>query len=675
MAVSRTLTVTPTFPVGNTVYAYVGTLPDSSLSGPFPGSPVGSTTVSTTGTVTFTGLNPASSYVLQSVVSGTYRFIEFRTDTAPGGLTIDETGLLSDQSDSVVLASHTVLNAIREGVPADAGIGSSGVFGTDATAALNALCQKAFLTGAAVYVPGAGRSYRIDGVVTIPAGVSVFTDRAGNPGGYIGPTNDWYDDVTGQFVVPPAAQATFLMTTTNSQIYLSQAGAMLDGFAFLWPNQIKPPVFSAGEVPVVYPYGIYVASGNNCVVRNITDYNSYKLLYSESNAGSRFEHFRSSSLNQILVLTANEFTLEDVWYNQGTNFAMGGAAAFPAGPLVHINNSGPFVMRGYQINGAPTVPTVALKCQSTWGGEISDCWFDQCKPIVITDPDGTVGGNHTTMYGFSNIQCGKGTVAPDIDINVQGGWHGSGSNIAAIQITNSIVSGGVKVAGSVAIDLDNVLTTDAPILDMTPGTDSGQLIWAKVNGCGCPPPTRFRHRGTGTSYVYCGGNRAGQTGLYGDQIDGGALHVYDRDRIYNQAFTLPVGSYTAGSTTTIGTLLVPQQGGSLGIYFAVLRAWGYADSGDKFVITVNGTDYDLFTVGFVTGDANFGQAVEGANPSISHPTDSPTDPLVSYRPTPQTFAKPFGCPVKFVRSGTAGTLTVTAGQAYGVNLRYVVTPD
>lgn len=132
MALSKTLQVGATYPVGETVYVYRGSLPDSSFQGPYPGSPVGSDTVTAAGTVTFTTLEPATSYVMQGLVGGTYEFIEFRTDVASGGLTVDETGQLSDGSDFVVLRSEMpTLNVRSE-------YGANGDGTGDDTAAINA---------------------------------------------------------------------------------------------------------------------------------------------------------------------------------------------------------------------------------------------------------------------------------------------------------------------------------------------------------------------------------------------------------------------------------------------------------------------------------------------------------------------------------------------------------
>lgn len=183
MAINRTLTVAPTFPTGETVSLFRGALPDSSLAGNYPGTVVATDTVNAAGKVTFTNLDEATSYVMSALIGGSYRFIEFRTDTAPGGLTIDTEGQLSDGSDYVLLESSgtgAAVSVLRE-APANAKDPEYGAVAdgsTDDSAALTTLFTAvANAPKGRGYLPAG--TYRLGDVSLPDEGLEVFGDGIG----------------------------------------------------------------------------------------------------------------------------------------------------------------------------------------------------------------------------------------------------------------------------------------------------------------------------------------------------------------------------------------------------------------------------------------------------------------------------------------------------------------
>lgn len=158
--VSKTLEVATVYPSGTVLQAFRGSLPDSTLPGDYPGTPVDSGTVTSAGNVTFTGLTEDTGYVASGLVGSGYRFVEFSTAPARTGLTLDSGGELSDGSGSVVLAARAPISVKDYGATGD------GV--TDDTDAI----QDALTAGAAT-----GREVLLDGTHVISSTLTLVSNN------------------------------------------------------------------------------------------------------------------------------------------------------------------------------------------------------------------------------------------------------------------------------------------------------------------------------------------------------------------------------------------------------------------------------------------------------------------------------------------------------------------
>lgn len=529
-------------------------------------------------TLTFDDLAAEKRYYAVAQVGSTWRWVSFRT-VSDAITTTDLAAHEADTTNIHGIADMIALNArvnahtggifsvLEYGALGDGAIGAGGITGTDDTAAFQAAVDAAHTSGGGVvFVPG-GRAYRINGKVLGRKGVYFL----GTPGASAGGPNpqeatDYYNDATGQFVVPKSSMPTILVTsTTVSPFEIFGAGCGAENFCTLYPNQVKPtaaPNYSGA--PIVYPptFDGTTSSANGRSVKNIVDYNSYRLIDGFGGADIVFEGIHSSTWGQIIRTTSDEVSIRHVFYNGGTVYQDGGNK-HPAGPLIEVDNAGPINIHDVGMNGTADSST-GIKITTKWGFRLSDVWLDQhAQPLDIVHKG--VAGEQNTIYGhMENVECGKGNTLGG-RIRFRGG-QGSGANVVVVQATNCIFAKPFEVSMADATQSNGGLfkasnCTWYEAFTVSGPTGGGDALTIDCSGCTFGP-SRFTATGTGRVRIYLSATRRSQnfpgTG-YEDSLGAGPadMQVLDRDALETTHLHLPEGLSLANGNNYIGNLPIP----------------------------------------------------------------------------------------------------------------------
>jgi hypothetical protein len=533
------------FAVGTTLTVYPWVLQTPRSEGPPTGAAAITTgTVQSDGSLTVGGLAYDTKYWLVGTVGGVYRWISFRTVPEPT---------------APPFASRMPLNVLDFDAKGD------GV--SDDTEAIKLAIAYAAASGrGAIFFPSL--AYRVTSKITVPTSVHLY----GTPCGPTGSANslhndDWYDNAAGEFIVPPGA-ATFLVEGAVDEAFaITGAGSVMENFAFLWPDQIKPPRWGI-DSPVAYPAAIKTSNGNGIVLRNLIDYNSYLFIDSGSPAGGVINRVWSGSHHQAILARTSELDIDGFWYGEGSLF--NNADKSPDGPIIDGQFGGPVHLSNIAMyaHGGD-----GIKIETQWGVHCENVWLDGFEnPFEITKYPGSGSSNVPNMSTLSNIEIGRGCTN-GLQINDVAASLASGANISAITIASSILAG-LEVTGAASVYMSAVVV-DRVIKATGPGTGY-QVIEAA--GCGFSAE-RIQVLG-GTVYLKVSGCKRSQTDTLHDTVTAGTLYVLDHDRMFTDRLRIPKGATVATGQNLAGNILLRKNGASQKTRLFIFSAMGQGAGND-----------------------------------------------------------------------------------------------
>lgn len=189
---------------------------------------------------------------------------------------------------------------------------------TDDTAAIQAAVNACSLKGGGiVMMPPTGAAYLIAGQISLPNGVVLTGQKAGNFNGATGTIAQWTNK--GTWIQPT--------NTVNSCIRVAGHGAGVSGLNFIHSQ----PTPSAGWAPTVYGWTIDVSHSHTLVedICIVNAYNGIRFSYTSTSGGGTFVRMRDvivSAFNERLR-TANvndtmywsDIHCRNLWYSSDSN--------------------------------------------------------------------------------------------------------------------------------------------------------------------------------------------------------------------------------------------------------------------------------------------------------------------------------------------------------------------